>query len=196
MKKALGYLLAAAGGALIGGLATKFYFEKRYRIELKDQEGRLWDRYKEKVAEKTEEAVAQANEALEVMKNELQELQKKTADEEKLRKLGVVDAFKMTAKEREIQLAKAFVIRPDEYGTRKDYARFRYVFYPEQDEYYNSDYQTPVEEEELKDILGDVHPEDHFGQFDDDVVYVRNEDLKVDVAVYLAEDTPEAEEED
>ncbi len=195
MKKALGYLLTAAGGALIGGLATKLYFEKKYRMELKDQEGRLWDRYKEKVAEKTEEAVAQANEALKIVKNELQELQQKAADEEKLQKLGVVDAFKMTAKEREIQLARAFVIRPDEYGTQRDFARFNYVFYPEQDEYYNRDYQTPVEEEELRDMLGDVHPEDHFGEFDDEVVYVRNEDLKVDIAIFLAEDPPDEEDE-
>lgn len=191
MKKAFGYLMAAAGGALIGGLATKLHLEKKYRKELRTREDNLLDRYKEKVTEKTEAAVAQANEALEIMQNELKELQRKASDEERLRKLGVVDAFKMTAKEREVQLARAFVIRPDEFRTKKDYARFNYIFYPEQDEYYNSDYQTPVEEEELRDILGDVHPEDHFGEFEDEVVYIRNEDLKVDVAVFLAEEPPD-----
>ena len=42
-------------------------------------------------------------------------------------------------------------------------------------------------------MLGDVHPEDHFGEFDDEVVYVRNEDLKVDIAIFLAEDPPDEE---
>lgn len=195
MKKVFGYLMAAAGGALIGGLATKLHLEKKYRKELRTREDNLWDRYKDKLAEKTELATKDAYEELETIKNSMTDLEQLLNDERKLRKLGVpeelIPSGSMTAKQREIQLARAFVIRPDEFGTRKDYARFNYVFYPEQDEYYNSDYQTPVEEDELRDILGDVHPEDHFGEFEDEVVYIRNEDLKVDVAVFLAEEPPD-----
>lgn len=200
MKKVFGYLMAAAGGALIGGLATKLHLEKKYRKDIRDREDRLWDRYKEKVAEKTELATRDAYEELETIKNSMTDLEQLLNDERKLRKLGVpeelIPSGSMTAKQREIQLARAFIIRPDEYGTNKDYARFRYVFYPESNEYYNSDYQTPVEEDELKDILGDVHPEDHYGEFEDEVVYVRNDDLKVDVAIFLAEETPDDEEDE
>lgn len=195
MKRGLGYLLAAAGGALIGALAVKLSLEKRYRDELKDIEQDLWSKYKTKLSEKTELATQEAVEALDIVKTELEELRQKERDQEKLQKLGVVNAFEMTAKEREVQLARAFVIRPDEYGTEPDFARFRYVFYPELDKYYNSDCETPVDKDEIDDMLGGVHPEDHFGEFEDETVYIRNEDLKVDLAIYLGGDSPDEDEE-
>lgn len=186
-KHVIGYFVAAIGGALVGSLATKLYMTKRHNDELKDVRQELRKDYKARLTEQTEIATKDAYDALEVVRQELSDL--KT-----MKSIGATE--KPTKKQKEIQKARAFIIRPDEYGTRPDFARFRYIFNPDQDEYINSDCQTIVEKEEIDDVLGEVHPEDHFGEFEDEVVYIRNEDLKVDIAVYLSEDSPTADEDE
>lgn len=186
-KHVIGYFIAAIGGALIGSLATKLYVTKRHNDELKDIRQELRKDYKARLAEQTELATKDACEALDIVKQEL-------ADLKIMRNIGASEP--LTKKQKEVQQERAFVIRPDEYGTRPDFARFRYIFNPDHDEFINSDYQTIVEKEEIDDMLGEVHPEDHFGEFEDEVVYIRNEDLKVDIAVYLSEDFPTADEDE
>lgn len=78
-----------------------------------------------------------------------------------------------------------YILKPEEYGEREGYEQISYLYFPDADKYVNAAYQATVDEEEVNTILEGVNAADHFGEFEDDAVYVRNERLKMDIAVYL-----------
>lgn len=71
-----------------------------------------------------------------------------------------------------------YVISPDEFGEEEDYDRISFMYY--------ADHILADDDDELvEDIAGTVGVESltHFGEYDDDCVYVRNERLKVDYEI-------------
>lgn len=195
MKRALGYFLAATGGAFLGALSTAVVLTRKHREELKNVREELYAQYKTKVAEQTERATSDTLAAMAAVKAELEDLRAQKRDEALFAKVGAELGHEPTAKEVEVQTAKAYVIRPDEFGT-EGYLTLRYIFFPDQDEYLNADGQTLVGKDEVEKILGDLHPEDHFGEFDDEMVYVRNDECQTDVVIYLEEGAPDTDEDD
>lgn len=194
MKHGLGYFLAASGGFVVGALVMRLRMERKHREELKTVREDLYMQYKSKLAEKTEEATKDVLAAYEEAKTELCALRAKKKDEELFAQMKAVIGHDPTPLEMQVQSANAYVIRPDEFGDNAGYSRARYIFFPDQEEYLNADTQILADPEELKNVFEDVHPDEHFGQFDDDVVYVRNDNLKMDIVIYLEENAPDQEE--
>lgn len=73
-----------------------------------------------------------------------------------------------------------YVITPDEFGGFDDYDRISFTYY--------ADHVLADEnDEEVEDIEGSVGVDSlsHFGEYEDDSVYVRNDRLKVDYEILL-----------
>lgn len=158
------YVLSAAAGAF----GASLYWRKRCRQEVQKAEESLKAYFKktkeEAKKEAREETVAELAKDEEILKQALSFSEK-------------------------IQEEKIYIIKPDDYGDDPNYAKYTYTYYPD-NAMYVSMYDLPVDDEEMHDILGEdicAHIEDHFGQFDNDAVYVRNEELQTDVAIYLAD---------
>ena len=175
--RGFGCFLAFVGGAVIGAVLTDFWWKEKNREEVEQVRNELKSYYKDKLTEETEKVADESIEEIERLKTEINS---------KTDQLRISTERLMTQTEKEIETATKYIIRPDEYGEKPNYGRFRYTYYPDNDIYVNSDYDVPVEEEEVLDMIGPGIP-DHFGEIEDDVVYVRNDELKTDVAVYLAE---------
>lgn len=194
MKHGLGYFLAASGGFVAGAFVMRLRMERKHREELKTVREDLYTQYKSKLAEKTEEATKDVLAAYEEAKSELCALRTKKKDEELFAQMKAVIGHDPTPLEMQVQSANAYVIRPDEFGDNEGYSRARYIFFPDQEEYLNADTQMLVGQDELKNVFEDVHPDEHFGEFNDDVVYVRNDALRMDIVIYLEENAPDQEE--
>ena len=211
--KPIGYFASFLGGAVITSIAAHFYWKKKNLKEVDQVRVELKEWYKERLEKDTAEEIAKAKDAVEEerknreaivkdkVEKKLDEMLRDTPPEEesvlskreqRIRELKKQHeaAKRMEEKRNEasrrVQKETRYIIRPDEYGERPDYGRYSYTYYEGNERYVNSDFNVPVEEEEILDMIGPDIPE-HFGEFEDDAVYVRNEDLKTDIAVYLAE---------
>lgn len=81
---------------------------------------------------------------------------------------------------------KPYVIRPDQYGEFDDYDQISLMYYA--DDKLADDNDELVEG--IEDVVG-FEPLTHFGEFDDDSVFVRNDRLKVDYEILRSELTYE-----
>lgn len=148
---------------------TDQYWKKRNEREVAEVRENLKAYYNEREAEKTEKIVQETREACMIEFNK--------ANTEN----NMGDAEKAETKKRDI-----YIIKPEEYGENPGWAKFSYKYNPDTDSYTNATFDVEVDDEEIDDMIGKGIP-DHFGEFEDDAVYVRNEDLKTDIAVYLTD---------
>lgn len=159
-----GLFTAAACGATWYG--TTRYWKNRNEQELEEVRTNLHAYYKERERVKTEKVANETREACEI----------------EFGAAPKVDIPKEAPKP--IQEDKIYIIKPEEYGDDPTWAKYSYIYDPDTDRYLNATYQVEVEYEEILDMIGKGIPE-HFGEIEDDAVYVRNEDIKADIAVYL-----------
>lgn len=83
-------------------------------------------------------------------------------------------------KEKKKLMNKPYVIAPEEFGERDDYEKIGLTYY--------SDQKLTDEDDELVDDVEDVVGFDslnHFGEYEDDSVFVRNDRLKCDYEILL-----------
>lgn len=74
---------------------------------------------------------------------------------------------------------KPHVISPDEYGEREDYTQISLIYYAG-DEVLTDEEDEPVSD--LDDIVG-ADFADHFGEYEDDSVFIRNDRMKCDYEI-------------
>lgn len=174
-----GGIAAAAGVALFCSLttwyATNRYWKIRNEKEVSEVRENLKAYYKEREVEKTEKVAEETRQACEI---EFFNSQKPEGEKQEK---------PMTKAQFEIQNEKIFIIKPEEYGDNPTWAKYSYIYNPDTDSYINATFQVEVDDEEVLDTIGPGIP-DHFGEFEDDAVYVRNETIHADIAVYLKED--------
>lgn len=188
--KTFGCLLTFCSGLVLGGLSVWRYKDKQKEQEIEEVRNELKSYFEDKLAEETE---AYANECRERYEGKIVEMQAELTAAKDSSLLQSVNSSSndssLTETERMARDSKIYIIRPDEYGTAPDYARFRYIYYPDEDRYENSIVGIEVEPEEVFDLFGHTHPMDHFGEFDDSAVFLRNENIMADIAIYLADDS-------
>ena len=73
-----------------------------------------------------------------------------------------------------------YVIAPEEFGELEDYDTISLIYYA--DEYLTDDQNVLVED--VDDVVG-LDSLDHFGEYEDDSVFVRNDRLKADYEILL-----------
>ena len=78
------------------------------------------------------------------------------------------------------EMEKPYVISPEEYGERDGYDLYSYTYYA--DKVLADEYNEPIED--VDGIIG-LESLKHFGEYGDDSVYIRNDELKADYEILL-----------
>lgn len=180
------FLLAFIMGAAAGSVGTWYCVRKKYE-ELAQEE---IDSVKEVFSKREQELKGEA-----VSKNIAESI--KAEDKEKpsikeyaaiLQKQGYTDYSHMEEEEKEeavtMQSDKPYVIPPEQFGDNEDYEQISLTYYADQilaDE--NDEIVEDVEETVGFESLN------HFGEFEDDSVFVRNDMRKCDYEILLDERT-------
>lgn len=186
VNKALITTLSMVCSALAGAAVTHFYWRARHADELEEVRSELHDYYKQQIAEKTELATQELHEALEAEKAEKDRAIKKGIAEFTDRML-LSDEVTSEDFRQQIQNLKIYQIRPEEFGQLEGYGKWKYSYFPKEDRYVDTVYGTAVDDKELNNSFGAFNPIEHFGEFEEGTVFIRNEDLQMDIAVYEIE---------
>ena len=103
---------------------------------------------------------------------------------DKLKENGYTDYSKSgnTAKEEVADVKKPYVISPEEFGDNDDYETVSLTYFA--DDVLADDMNVPVED--VENTVGMASLET-FGEYEDDSVFVRNEEMKIDYEILLDE---------
>lgn len=162
----LSFVAGAAVGSLTAIFLTKDHFEKQAN-ERADEEIELMKEYYQK---KEKEITTVTNSQIEKKAYEFMASRyQKTADQKISEKKNQEEGFQMDK--------RPYVIDPSEYGDL-DYEQISLNYYDDGVlTYENDDVIENVDELVGKDSLS------HFGEFEADTVYVRNDELKIDFEI-------------
>lgn len=206
MNKGVGVLIFTIGAA-IGSAATWYFTKKRYEQISKDE----IESVKESFSKKKEPVTyivntINDNSAIEEQKEKADMAREKPSVAEYAKKLsseGYTDYSKsdiFVDDEEEDKddgdpgpdpepmfgdpSAKPYVITPEEFGEFDDYDRISFTYYA--DHVIADDNDQLLED--VENVIG-FESLTHFGEYDDDAVYVRNERLKTDYEILRDERT-------
>lgn len=161
MNKAL-YLALFAAGATVGSLAAWRYTKTKYEKWAQEEITAVREYYKN---------------AFETMKEETAETEEATPVV-----LEKVEAPKVEEKKVEVKAVKdgPYVIPPEEFGEMDGYETVTLIYYA--DEVLTDDADDPID-----DIDGMVGFDSlsHFGEYEDDSVFVRNDQRRCDYEILL-----------
>lgn len=79
------------------------------------------------------------------------------------------------------KIERPYVISPEEFGEYEDYQRITLTYY-EQDDVICDEYDEPLDDAD--DIVG-LDSVNHYGEYEDDTVFVRNDRRKTDYEILL-----------
>lgn len=187
-EKALYFVFGGAVGAVATWIFTKKYYEKIATEEIES----VKEYYKEKKEKTEEEKVDKVSEdavlAYDPKEEDSVGIPERPSVETMRRYESLAETYKSRIPEEEqksnfdkkeaIAVSKPYVIMPEEVGDLDHMTSTLYYF---QDGVLTDDEMNPLEDPE--DLIGDIKVEDHFGEFEDDVVYVRNEDMETDFEI-------------
>lgn len=162
----LNNLIMFAAGAAIGSLVTWKLIKTKYEQIAQEEIDSVKEVYSNR--NKTEETADESktdwiDESIETLNNIIKESGYANASEEK---------------EEEIKM-EPYVIRPDEFG-ELDYDAITLTYYS--NDILTDEMDQPMDEEEIEATIGQDSLT-HFGEYEDDSVFVRNDELKIDYEI-------------
>ena len=176
MNRKLSNVLLFTAGVAVGSLVTWRYFKSKYEV------------VEDEIEEKTEEAEGESEEddpevlesKMSYKKPPLKEYVKMVEDN------GYVPKTHMEEVKEEIangewddkDVYEPFIIRPEEYGEIHAYETLSLNYYA--DGVLTDELDNPIEDVES---LVPADFADHFGEYEDDVVHVRNDNLECDYEI-------------
>ena len=177
MNRKLSNVLLFTAGVAVGSLVTWRYFKSKYEV--------VEDEIEKKIEEPEGESEEEDPEVLESKSNygkkpPLKEYVKMVEDN------GYVPKTHMEEVEEEItngelgdkDVYEPFIIRPDEYGELHAYETLSLNYYA--DGVLTDELDNPIEDVES---LVPADFADHFGEYDDNAVFVRNDNLECDYEI-------------
>ena len=170
MNNTLSKVLVFAVGAAAGSAVTYMYLKNKYEQIINDEIEEMREYYMGK-DEPTEEVSEEEEIATEdPIKAEIREYAR-IAEQN-----GYSEPGKIERMVNEVE--KPYVISPDEYGEYQDYELINLVFYA--DGVLTDDMDEPIDD--FDDIVGENFM-DHYGEYEDDTVFVRNDRLMADYEI-------------
>ena len=177
MNRKLTNVLLFAAGAAVGSLVTWRYFKSKYEVVEDD------------IEEKTEEAEGESEEEDSEVLESKSNYGKKPPLKEYVKLVennGYVPKTHMEEVEEEIangewgdkDIYEPFIIRPEEYGELHAYETLSLNYYA--DGVLTDELDNPIEDVES---LVPADFADHFGEYDDNAVFVRNDNLECDYEI-------------
>ena len=160
-------ILAFFMGATVGSIATWKFLKTKYELYYEEEDEELFE---DDTEEDTDEAEPEPI-------NEIDEKPDLSVYTAKLKEQGYLQDVEEGGTD---DMKKPYVISPDEYGEMDDYDLYSYTYYADK-----------VLADENNDRIEDVDQRigleslNHFGEYGDDSVYVRNDKLKADYEILL-----------
>ena len=177
MNRILSNVLLFTAGAAVGSLVTWRYFKSKYEV------------VEDEIEEKTEEAEGESEEEDPEVLESKSNYGKKPPLKEYVKMVesnGYVPKTHMEEIEEEIangegddkDVYEPYIIRPEEYGELHAYETLSLNYYA--DGVLTDELDNPIEDVES---LVPADFADHFGEYEDDVVHVRNDNLECDYEI-------------
>lgn len=178
MKKCA--IIAFLAGAAIGSVATWQFAKKKYELIAEDEIMSVKEYYRKRAVphyegpETSEEAASAPDISQKV--NEKPDIMEYAA---KIRSEGYTDYSEKREPEKKVSPdERPYVITPEEFGEYDDYEKITLFFYADQILADDND----VAIRNVDEIVG-VDSLTHFGEYDDDAVYVRDDRKKLDYEI-------------
>ena len=160
-------ILAFFMGATVGSIATWKFLKTKYELYYEEEDEELFE---DDAEEDTDEAEPEPI-------NEIDEKPDLSIYTAKLKEQGYLKDEEEGGTD---EMEKPYVISPEEYGERDDYDLYSYTYYA--DKVLADENNEPIED--VDSIIG-LESLKHFGEYGDDSVYVRNDELKADYEILL-----------
>lgn len=183
-------LFAFVLGVTTGAFATWYYARKRYELIAQEEIDSVKEAFAKKMPSKTVEDKEEPKTAVDISR-ETDSLSKYARVLEKSRytHYSKNEEFEAPADSMDIserEKAVPYVIPPENFGEFENYDCVSFT-------YYADNVLADDGEERVTDIEGTVGSEslNHFGEYSDDSVYVRNDRLKIDYEILKDERTYE-----
>ena len=178
MNRKLSNVLLFTAGVAVGSLVTWRYFKSKYEVVEDEIEEKTEEPEGETETEDEDPEVSESK--MSYKKPPLKEYVKMVEDN------GYVPKTHMEEVEEEIangefgdkDVYEPFIIRPDEYGELHAYETLSLNYYA--DGVLTDELDNPIEDVES---LVPADFADHFGEYEDDVVHVRNDNLECDYEI-------------
>lgn len=167
-------------GAAVGSAGTWYFAKKKYEKLAQEEIDSVKERFTYKKPD--DHAEPMANKSL---IDEYEDHTKSVAEYAKqLSQEGYTDYSAQKEVANTSKDSIPYVITPEEFGEFDDYDRISFTYYADH-------VLVDENDEEVEDIEGSVGIDSlsHFGEYEDDSVYVRNDRLKVDYEILLDQRT-------
>lgn len=177
MNKLLSKIIVFAAGAVTGSVVTYKLVEHKFRQHMQEEIEAVREFYGvgENVADKLPKE-SDDDEDEQACVDAPSEYYEKTTESERSRYRNIAKDHGYIEEE-EDDMDKPYVIRPEEYGEEG---------YVQQSLTYYADGIITNERGKIiknADELIGINPEDHFGEYEDDSVFVRNDAIKIDYEI-------------
>ena len=175
LNKAFVFLLGAAVGAVASGLYFKSKYEKIANEEIESVK-EVYSRRKENTSDQIS--------TVDLMTELSTRLKKEAAEKPDAK--TYTDIINKAGYSNEVQKGgsevskKPFIIPPEEFDDNPDYDKETLTLYA--DGVLTDIYDDVIDEDDIDDLVG-KESLGHFGEYEDDCVYVRNEDQKTDYEI-------------
>ena len=160
-------ILAFFMGATVGSIATWKFLKTKYELYYEEEDEELFE----------DDAEEDTDEAEPAPINEIDEKPDLSIYTAKLKEQGYLQDVEEGGTD---DMEKPYVISPDEYGETDDYDLYSYTYYA--DKVLADENNEPIEDVDQRIGLESLN---HFGEYGDDSVYVRNDKLKADYEILL-----------
>lgn len=160
-------ILAFFMGATVGSIATWKFLKTKYELYYEEEDEELFE----------DDAEEDTDEAEPAPINEIDEKPDLSVYTAKLKEQGYLQDVEEGGTD---DMKKPYVISPDEYGEMDDYDLYSYTYYA--DKVLADENNEPIEDVDQRIGLESLN---HFGEYGDDSVYVRNDELKADYEILL-----------
>lgn len=169
-KSILSKLFIFAVGAAIGSAVTWKFVETKYK-KLADEDIASYKEMCERKYGAVEKAESEKAPVTEAPKSSL----------EQAIDICKKEGYDMNVDECGRDMSKPYVIRPEEFGQFDDYKQVSLSYY-EKDKVLTDELDNPIEDVDMTVGLDSLT---HFGQYEDDSVYVRNDERMTDYEILL-----------
>ena len=169
MNKTVTAVLAFVAGAAIGVVASGSFFKTKYERIANEEIASVKEVYSKRNKKDIPETMEESEEPDE------------PADPQEMEEY-VEMASKYMKKGEPVPKDRPYVISPDDFGERDDFDTVSLTYYA--DGVLAHDDDTVIEKEDIDEMVG-VDSLTHFGEFEDDSVFVRNNEMGIDFEILL-----------
>lgn len=170
-------LLIFAAGVGVGYLVTRKLLKDKYEQKYHEEVESTKEAYRKRCGlDKNDEEEADGEPEL----PGIDTYKKVLKEEDYFDYSGATGSVEVEKEQKEIVVDRPYVISPEEFGEYDDYEKISLTYYADQ--------KLADEEDELVDDVDEIVGEDsltHFGEYEDDSVFVRNDARKCDYEILL-----------